>query len=195
MVAALIYRGLVGRMEGGSLSNDPLPRNSNNAKHCSGKGAAWSSCICIVCLSISWMCLEVCQSFALDNGAFSAWKEGKPITDWHPYYEWVDGIRHSPGFDFAVIPDVIDGDERANDCLMHRWPFRRISQFPSGTCIESIGRLKERRKTGRVSPSAVPQFATVGDAIWWGRMAKAMSAVCNAPGGRPICKAASACGC
>lgn len=25
---------------------------------------------------------EVCQSFMLDNGAFSAWKSGEPITDW-----------------------------------------------------------------------------------------------------------------
>ena len=32
---------------------------------------------------------EMCQSFILDNGAFSAWKSGKPITDWTPYYEWI----------------------------------------------------------------------------------------------------------
>lgn len=27
---------------------------------------------------------EVCQSFALDNGAFPAWKSGNPIADWRP---------------------------------------------------------------------------------------------------------------
>ena len=33
---------------------------------------------------------EVCQSFCLDNGAFSAWKSGEPISDWSGYYEWVN---------------------------------------------------------------------------------------------------------
>ena len=32
---------------------------------------------------------ECCRSFSLDNGAFSAWKSGKPITDWYEYYNWV----------------------------------------------------------------------------------------------------------
>ena len=33
---------------------------------------------------------EVCRSVVLDNGAFSAWKTGKPVKDWSAYYEWVD---------------------------------------------------------------------------------------------------------
>ena len=70
------------------------------------------------------LALEICQSFAVDNGAFSAWKSGKPITDWTGYYAWVDEICRSPSFDFAVIPDVIDGDEeihrqRAEDRVEH----------------------------------------------------------------------------
>jgi len=133
--------------------------------------------------------MEVCQSFAFDNGAFSAWKGGKPITDWTHYYEFVDGIRHSPGFDFSVIPDVIDGDERANDYLVHRWPFPPHQSAPVWHMHESIGRLKELAENWpRVAIGSSGQYATVGDAIWWGRMGTAMSAVCTAPGGRPICK-------
>jgi hypothetical protein len=30
--------------------------------------------------------IEVAQSFALDNGAFSAWKSGEPIKDWQPIW-------------------------------------------------------------------------------------------------------------
>lgn len=50
--------------------------------------------------------LGVCQSFALDNAAFSAWKEGKPIIDWSEYYAWVAELSRFPSFDFAVIPEI-----------------------------------------------------------------------------------------
>ena len=32
--------------------------------------------------------LEVAQSFAVDNGAVSAWRSGTPVTDWSLFYEW-----------------------------------------------------------------------------------------------------------
>lgn len=69
------------------------------------------------------LALEVAQSFAVDNGAFSAWKSGKTI-DWRTYYCWVADLHRLPNFDFAVIPDVIDGDEEANDALLAEWPWR-----------------------------------------------------------------------
>ena len=40
--------------------------------------------------------LHACQSFALDNGAFSAWKADEPITDWNRYYDWCDGLLKHP---------------------------------------------------------------------------------------------------
>lgn len=58
--------------------------------------------------------VECCQSFAVDNGAFSAWKSGR-VIDWTEYFAWVESIKRLPNFDFAVIPDVIDGDELANN--------------------------------------------------------------------------------
>jgi hypothetical protein len=39
------------------------------------------------------------------------------------YYRWVEAGRTHPGFDFAIIPDVIDGSEEENDDLMGEWPF------------------------------------------------------------------------
>jgi hypothetical protein len=65
---------------------------------------------------------EICQSFAIDNGAFTFWKSGQSI-DWRDYYDFVDRWKNHPRFDFAVIPDVIDGGERANDLLIREWPF------------------------------------------------------------------------
>jgi hypothetical protein len=63
----------------------------------------------------------LCQSYVFDCGAYNAFTSGKPITEWEPYYDWVDEWRHHPGFDWAVIPDVIDGDERANRRLLDEW--------------------------------------------------------------------------
>lgn len=64
----------------------------------------------------------VCQTFALDNGAFSLWKQGQE-TDWPAYYEWCDQWLAHPACDWAVIPDVIEGGEDENDALLSEWPF------------------------------------------------------------------------
>ena len=64
---------------------------------------------------------EVCQSFAVDNGAFSAWKSGNPRTNWSDFYEWAFACKKMPNCDFAVIPDVIDGTEEDNNALIHSW--------------------------------------------------------------------------
>jgi hypothetical protein len=64
---------------------------------------------------------SICQSFALDNGAFSAWKAGRP-TDWPGYYTWCDEWLRHPACDWAVIPDVIGGSEDENDELISEWP-------------------------------------------------------------------------
>ena len=41
--------------------------------------------------------VEVCQSFAVDNGAFAAWKRGEPVQDWRGYYEWAAACKLVPG--------------------------------------------------------------------------------------------------
>lgn len=83
---------------------------------------------------------EVCQSFVLDNGAFTAWRSGSPVLDWRPYYEWVDDWHRHPGFDWALIPDVIDGDEAANDQLVDQWP-SHLRGVPVWHMHESLERL------------------------------------------------------
>ena len=63
----------------------------------------------------------VTQSFALDNGAFSLWKAGKPV-DWEDYYRWSEKWLRHPACDWAIIPDVIGGTEDENDALLDLWP-------------------------------------------------------------------------
>jgi hypothetical protein len=137
--------------------------------------------------------LDVCQSFAVDNGAFSAWKSGEPVTDWRRYYAWVAELHRYPSFDFAVIPDVIDGDEQANDALLAEWPWGREAKSkwvgaPVWHMHESIGRLQRiALEWPRVCLGSSGKYATVGDTRWWGRIAEAMNAVCDR-NGTPIAK-------
>jgi len=123
---------------------------------------------------------EVCQSFCLDNGAFTAWKSGTPITDWEPYYDWVATWCNHPGFDFAIVPDVIDGDEAANDKLLREWPFGNGIGAPVWHMHDSIDRLWRLCRTNRwnrVALGSSGEYATVGTDKWWGRMAEAMDAL------------------
>lgn len=63
---------------------------------------------------------EIGQSVMLDNGAFSAWRTGKP-TDWPGYYAWCDRWLDHPNT-WAVIPDVITGTAEDQDDLIRQWP-------------------------------------------------------------------------
>jgi hypothetical protein len=129
--------------------------------------------------------VEVCQSFALDNGAFSAWRAGKPISDWTAYYEWVGGLKRHPHCDFAVIPDVIGGTDADNDALLREWPHGAFGapvwhlQAP----LERLERLCADHP--RVCLGSAGEYATVGDARWWRRMAEAMRVVCDSDGFPP----------
>lgn len=137
--------------------------------------------------------LDVCQSFAVDNGAFSAWKSGEAVTCWKRYYAWVAELQRYPSFDFAVIPDVIDGDEQANDALLAEWPWRGTTKSgwvgaPVWHLHESIDRLTRlAMEWQRVCLGSSGTYSTVGDSRWWTRIAEAMNAVCD-KNGTPVCK-------
>jgi hypothetical protein len=132
--------------------------------------------------------IEVASSFALDNGAFSAWRSGHPVKDWSGYYQWVDGLRRLPGFDFAVIPDVIDGNEEDNDVLLAEWPFPVWAGAPVWHMHESLDRLATLAALWpRVCLGSSGDFAQIGTEGWWRRMGEAMDALCDA-NGQPSCK-------
>jgi hypothetical protein len=131
---------------------------------------------------------EVCQSFALDNGAFSAWRSGEPISDWRPYYEWAGACRRIPACDFAVIPDVIDGDEEANDALLAEWPLPKWYGAPVWHMHESLDRLERLASSWpRICIGSSGAFATIGSSAWWVQMGKAMRVLCD-DAGQPLCR-------
>lgn len=132
--------------------------------------------------------VEQCQSFAVDNGAFSAWRSGKPVTDWSDYYAWVESLKRSPGFDFAVVPDVIDGTEDDNDALLYEWPHERHLSAAVWHMHESIDRLiRMANEWPRIALGSSGEYAAVGDAVWWNRISEAMNSIVDHRG-HPPCK-------
>lgn len=133
---------------------------------------------------------EICQSFALDNGAFSVWRQGGAL-DVPGYVTWVNTWRLHPGFDWALIPDVIDGSEEDNDAMMAQYADHggdlRCS-VPVWHLHERLDRLVQLGHTyPRVALGSSGQWATVGTPDWWTRMTEVMEALCNTDG-QPPCK-------
>jgi len=128
---------------------------------------------------------EVCQSFVLDNGAFTFWKGGKSVNT-TAYYQWVADWRAHPGFEWALIPDVIEGSEAENDILLAQWPFKHIG-VPVWHLHESLDRLSTLASNwGRIALGSSAEYAQVGTQKWWGRIAEVMSVMCV--DGSPITK-------
>lgn len=129
---------------------------------------------------------ELCQSFVFDNGAFTVWKQGGRL-DVDGYLRWVDDWRRHPGFDWALIPDVIDGDEDANDRLLEQWP-SHLPGVPVWHLHESLERLQRLAGNWRtVALGSSGQWQTPGTAPWWKRIAAAMDVICDEHG-RPACR-------
>jgi len=132
--------------------------------------------------------VEVCQSFAIDNGAFSAWKSGSPITDWSEFYKWAESCKRIPSCDFAVIPDVIDGSESDNDALLAEWPLPKWFGAPVWHLHESFDRLERMANDyPRICLGSSGEYATIGTQQWWQRIAQAMRVICNDEG-QPLVK-------
>ena len=128
----------------------------------------------------------VCQSFCIDNGAFSAWKMGHAVQDWSGYYGFCQGVYQHPGFDWAIIPDVIDGSEEENDDLLNEWP-SYIEGVPVWHMHESFERLERLISWPRIALGSSGEYGVVGTEKWWLRMAAAMDVICDDEG-RPRCK-------
>jgi len=128
---------------------------------------------------------NVCQSFSLDNGAFSAWKSGHPIKDWGPFRDWLSMWTSHPGCDWFLIPDVIDGSEEDNDRLVDLWHGEGVPVWHLHESTERLDRLVSQWP--RVALGSSGAYASIGTADWWGRMAEAMVVACDEQG-RPRTK-------
>lgn len=116
---------------------------------------------------LSW-CMAHGASVMLDNGAFSAWTRGH-VVDWGGFYAWADPHLRHPHW--AVIPDVIDGDEGANDALIAACPVRRELVAPVWHLHESLDRLARLADDfPRICVGSSGEYAAPGGAKWRARI-------------------------
>lgn len=129
----------------------------------------------------------ICQSFALDNGAFPAWTRGEPVTDWAPFYAWAARWLTHPACDWAVIPDVIGGTEAENDALVREWPLG-FAGVPVWHLNESIDRLVSLADDWpRVALGSAAEYDVKSPRAALDRLAEALPAISDADG-RPLVK-------
>lgn len=134
--------------------------------------------------------MECCQSFCLDNSAFSHWKAGHGRVDFDSYMDWVRGIYRHPGFDWALIPDIIDGTEEDNYRWVRDWVRcgPKFKGVPVWHLHESLGYLEWLvTNFETVAFGSSGQWSTPGTAAWWQRMAEVLAIACDADG-RPKCR-------
>ena len=129
---------------------------------------------------------EVCQSFVLDNGAFTAWKGGK-TPDWDAYAEWVREYLYHPGFDWFLIPDVIDGEEQHNIDLINefvaKFPDHNNRMVPVWHLHESLNHLNGlSHMFDRVAIGSSGEFQQPKTKKWEARMNEVFNTLCDDKG-------------
>ena len=130
--------------------------------------------------------MEVCHSVIFDSGAFTVWKQGGKL-DVDGYLSWCDEWCRHPRFEWALIPDDIDGDEYANDALLREWP-QHIPGVPVYHLHEDLSRIERLAKQWPiVALGSSGVWKDPGSTGWWSRMATIMDVVCDDKG-RPKCK-------
>jgi hypothetical protein len=124
---------------------------------------------------------EHASSFALDNGAFSLWRAGQHRPAWDSYYRWVEAWRNHPGFDFAIIPDVIDASEEENDDLLAEWPF--FVGVPVYHLHESPDRLVRLANSySRIALGSSGTYRSTCTERWSDRVQQIMTIACEDDG-------------
>lgn len=133
--------------------------------------------------------IENCQSFVLDNSAFSYWKNGETL-DVNKYAIWVESLARIPNLDWCLIPDVIDGDEETNRRMILDWLERgiKIKSVPVWHLHESFDYLLWMMSIfDTVALGSSGKWATPNSISWWERMNEVMSMICNHHG-QPLVK-------
>jgi hypothetical protein len=134
--------------------------------------------------------MDVAQSFILDNSAFTYWQSGAGAVPFDDYYAWVRSVFRHPAFDWALIPDLIDGDVEQNARLVRDWircgpKFKGVPVYHLHEPLEYLEWLVANFQTIAIGSSGA--WRTPGAAAWWQRMSQVLDVICDADG-RPRCR-------
>lgn len=121
------------------------------------------------------VCLSIGQSVMLDNGAFTAFTQGKEM-DIPGFHAWVD--QHIAQPHWAVVPDVIDGDEDQQRQSAKGWPFPKELSAPVWHLGLSLDWLLELSDNWpRICLGSSGQYWEIGSQAWCKRMDEAFDAL------------------
>ena len=134
---------------------------------------------------------EVARGFALDNSAFTIWKKGGKL-DFDGVVKWYAEWAMHPRCDLIIIPDDIEGDEKANDSLLGRYMKEATRQMMSVSAPvwhlhESLDRLRCLSRWRYLCLGSSGDYSSPGSKKWTDRMAEAMDVICDEHG-RPKTK-------
>jgi len=127
------------------------------------------------------------RGFMVDNSAFSFWNTGEK-PNWLEYVKWCRCFARHPRFDFAIVPDAVDGSEKDNNDLLriwdkHGWHPVKIAGCPVWHLHESLDRLKMLcRRWDRVALGSSGQWPNPAVGSWWDRMDEAFDVICDEDG-------------
>lgn len=110
--------------------------------------------------------------------------------NWAEYVAFIEEWWCHPGFDWCLIPDKIDGDEKDNDALLDWWQTQSVGDVgvPVWHLHESLDRLRNLvDRFPRVAIGSSGEFSQPNTGRWWSRMSEAMPAACF-DDGRPRTK-------
>lgn len=134
---------------------------------------------------------ELCQSFTLDNGAWTFRQRGIDL-DVEKLAEWVGLWCRHPSCDWYCIPDVIDGGHEENAKMRARWSAAVDSRtwglgIPVWHMDEPLEVLRDFMQwtSPAIAIGSAGEYSQVGSGRWWGRMAEAMEVACDEEG-RPL---------
>ncbi len=110
------------------------------------------------------ICMQIGQSVMWDNGAFTTYTSGKKFNS-DNYYKWLEDKLGHPHW--AVIPDVIGGDEKENKEFLQTWPYSKNYGVPVWHLHLSLEYLVDLcNDYPKVCFGSSGQYWQVGSASW-----------------------------
>jgi len=120
-------------------------------------------------------CLANGQSVLWDNGAYSAFRHGKPL-DTGKLYAWLERRLAQPHW--AIIPDRIGGDIDEQRAMVSAWPFPRTLGAPVWHMALEIDYLLELAdEWPRICFGSSARYWQIGSPIWERRCDEAFNAL------------------